>query len=166
LKNLVCFDSFTESQKEEASKVGLSLIAYGDVLKEGEKKESIAFEEPGPDTIYIFCYTSGTTGDPKGSMIAHSYFVGCAVAMEHYDYKFSCMDTVISYLPYAHIFEQAMFVFSIFMGIKIGYYQGNPLLLFDDINALKPSILISVPRILNRIHSKVMEEIGRKGKCA
>ena len=97
-------DSFTESQKEETSKVGLNLIAYGDVLKEGEKKGSLAFEEPKPDTLYIFCYTSGTTGDPKGSMIDHSYFVSCSAAMEYYEYKFSSMDSVISYLPYAHIF--------------------------------------------------------------
>ena len=76
--------------------------------------------------------------------------------------NFTKEDICLSYLPYAHIFEQAFFLYSCFVGVKNGFYQGSPLLLFDDIAELKPTMMISVPRILNRIYSKVLEEISRK----
>lgn len=44
----------------------------------------IEFEEPKSDTIYMLCYTSGTTGDPKGSMIPHSYFVSCCNFVKYF----------------------------------------------------------------------------------
>ena len=122
-------------------------------------------KSPSPSTCYIFCYTSGTTGDPKGAMLSHSYFIGCVVAITYYQYNFTPVDTAISYLPYAHLFEQAILCSSLFLGFKHGYYQGNPLLLFDDIAELKPTMLVTVPRILNRIYTKVLDEISHKGKC-
>lgn len=48
-------------------------------------------------------------------------------------------------------------------GIKNGYYQGNPLKLFDDIEALRPTIIVTVPRILNRIFTKITDDVSKKG---
>jgi long-chain acyl-CoA synthetase len=93
-----------------------------DVLESGKTNNEVSLKEPSPDTIYIFAYTSGTTGDPKGSMIPHSYFVASCVAIDYYAYNYTSTDIAISYLPYAHIFEQAIFCFSMFYGIKNGYY--------------------------------------------
>mmetsp|Transcript_43355 Transcript_43355/g.41780 ORF Transcript_43355/g.41780 Transcript_43355/m.41780 type:complete len:104 (+) Transcript_43355:367-678(+) len=98
-------------------------------------------------------------------MITHRYLMATMIAVEDYPRPFSNNDTFISYLPYAHLFEQAIFWFSICFGMKHGYYQGNPLLLFDDIAALKPTIIVTVPRILNRIYTKVLEEVSRTGCC-
>ncbi len=48
-------------------------------MKQGKSlKDYSLFLEPTPDTIYMFCYTSGTTGDPKGAMINHRGFISCA----------------------------------------------------------------------------------------
>lgn len=41
-------------------------------------------------------------------------------------------DVLISYLPYAHVFEQSVFVVTMSKGASHGYYSGNPLMLFDD----------------------------------
>lgn len=79
-------------------------------------------KRPTPDDVVIFCYTSGTTGDPKGSMISHSYFMTVCLCVDSYHYQFTNMDCAISYLPYAHIFEQAVFNYAIFFGTKFGYY--------------------------------------------
>lgn len=57
--------------------------------------------------------------------------------------------------------EQCSFLISIFKGTKIGYYSGNPLLVFDDMAILKPTFLVTVPRILNKIHSKVYEDVAK-----
>jgi long-chain acyl-CoA synthetase len=76
--------------------------------------------------------------------------------------NFTTEDVALSYLPYAHLFEQAFFIYTCFIGMKNGYYQGSPLLLFDDIETLKPTMLLSVPRILNRIYNKIFEDVSRK----
>lgn len=48
-------------------------------------------------------------------------------------------------------------------GMKNGYYQGNPLKLFDDIETLKPTIIVTVPRILNKIFTKITDDVSKKG---
>lgn len=53
----------------------------------------------------MFAYTSGTTGDPKGSMINHSYYVAICDFVDYFGANFNKDDVTISYLPYAHIFE-------------------------------------------------------------
>jgi long-chain acyl-CoA synthetase len=83
--------------------------------------------------------------------------------MEYLDAAITPDDIAISYLPYAHIFEQAIFVYSIFIGFSHGYYDGNPFKLQEDMKELKPTVFATVPRILNRIHQKVMGTIEQKG---
>lgn len=46
------------------------------------------------------------------------------------------------------------------LGCKIGYWQGNVNLLVDDIGALKPSVFIGVPRVFDRIYSRVIDQVG------
>lgn len=65
-------------------------------------------EDVNRDSIYTICYTSGTTGKPKGVMLTHGNFVSNIGAMEHYDsdFTFNDDDIYISYLPLAHVFER------------------------------------------------------------
>ncbi len=86
--------------------------------------------------------------------------------VDYWQFNLTENDVAISYLPYAHIFEQAFFIMSLFTGMKSGFFSGSPLLLFEDIAALRPTMLLSVPRILNRIYSKVYEEVGKKSKMS
>ena len=95
-------------------------------IDNGEK----LYDDPTPDTCYMFAYTSGTTGDPKGGMIRQSYFTVIARYIEDSIGGHHPGDTNISYLPYAHIFENAVFCYSLFTGMRQGYYEGNPLTLF------------------------------------
>jgi long-chain acyl-CoA synthetase len=46
------------------------------------------------------------------------------------------------------------------LGCKIGYWQGNVNLLVDDIGALKPTVFIGVPRVFDRIYSRVIDQVG------
>ena len=110
----------------------------------------------------MFAYTSGTTGDPKGSIIPHSYYVSVCNFVELFGANLTHQDVALSYLPYAHIFEQGVFTYIFFTGMKVGYFSGTPLLFFDDLEVLKPTMLLVVPRILNRVYVKVMEEVEKK----
>lgn len=152
IKNIITFDDTPAEKQEKAKELGVSIYHFRDVLEQGRQHPEVTFKEPTPDTIHMFCYTSGTTGDPKAAMLSHSAFVPVATVIDYYSGGLNETDVSISYLPYAHVFEQAIFVYTLFSGTAHGYYDGNPLKLLDDIKTLKPTFICTVPRILNRVH--------------
>jgi len=81
----------------------------------------------------MFCYTSGTTGDPKGAKMSHSGFVSTQHLVDYVRLNLDETDCSISYLPFAHIFEQCNLIFSLGRGYRHGFYSGDPLKLLDDI---------------------------------
>jgi long-chain acyl-CoA synthetase len=100
------------------------------------------------------CYTSGTTGDAKGVKLTHSNLLH---DVESFMEKVStdAGTVMISYLPYPHVFEQALMGAIMACGGKIGYFNGNPATLTEDCAMLKPTVFTSVPRLYNKIHSKI-----------
>jgi len=114
----------------------------------------------------MFCYTSGTTGDAKGAKINHCGLLANSYFWDNGKIGYTPEDVVISYLPLAHAYEQSTLIKSIAVGYSIGYYSGDALKLMEDIAVLKPTIFNTVPRILNRIHSKIIEGVATKGAFA
>jgi long-chain acyl-CoA synthetase len=82
--------------------------------------------------------------------------------------KVSDTDVHLSYLPLAHMFERVVQVALWSAGCQVGFYQGSPLKLMEDIAVLRPTMFPSVPRLFNRIYDKLMAAIettpGIKGK--
>ena len=109
---------------------------------------------PDENHIYIMSYTSGTTGDPKGVKLSHKNVLSsCKCVLPKM--KSYPGDTIISYLPYTHSFEQILFSFTMLTQMQIGYWVGDPLRLVEDVGKLRPHIFPSVPRIYNRIYAKL-----------
>ena len=109
---------------------------------------------PEPDDIYVISYTSGTTGDSKGVKLSHRNLLTAAKAGAKVT-DLRAGEAIISYLPFTHSFEQGLFSFSLFRGLKIGFYQGNPAKLVEDCAALKPAMFPSVPRLYNKIYGVI-----------
>ena len=84
-----------------------------------------SYKEPEPNDIYMFCYTSGTTGVPKAVKISHRNILSVSTAANYAGVEVYDDDTVISYLPLAHSFEKVLFVLCIFKAVRIGYYMGD-----------------------------------------
>ena len=71
------------------------------------------------------------------------------------NFSLSDEDVHISYLPLAHMMERICQAMVLMNSGKIGFYRGDVKLLIEDIQALKPTIFVSVPRLLNRVYDKV-----------
>ena len=116
LASLVSFDNFTEDIRAQGKEVGINIYHFNEVIEAGKKAASIVLKAPKPESIYMFCYTSGTTGDPKAAMLTHSNFISVSAATIEHGIVLTEEDSSISYLPLAHSFEKAMFVTGIISG--------------------------------------------------
>ena len=74
-------------------------------------------------------------------------------------------DTVISYLPYTHSFEQALFGWSCMMALKIGFYTGDPAKISEDCQFLRPDFFPSVPRLYNKMYSRIKDRFADAKGC-
>uniref|UniRef100_A0A8C6UR35 Long-chain-fatty-acid--CoA ligase n=1 Tax=Neogobius melanostomus TaxID=47308 RepID=A0A8C6UR35_9GOBI len=109
------------------------------------------FQPPQPDDLAIICFTSGTTGNPKGAMLTHCNIVSNLSSF----IKTSSDDVMVSFLPLAHMFERVVEGVMLVHGARIGFFQGDIKLLMDDLATLKPTVFAVVPRLLNRMYDKI-----------
>lgn len=167
ITHLVSMDAFDKSIQMDAKDVGIQVYHINEVVEEGKKHANfdLAATMPKADDIYMFCYTSGTTGDPKAAKLSHGNLIAAASATLYVGgIDFSDDESIISYLPLAHSFEKSIFATCCITGMSIGYFSGDPLKLLDDLKELKPTYFPSVPRLFNRIYDKIKG--GLKDKSA
>lgn len=145
-----------EYLQQSAKDAKIALLFFSDVVKLGEACPTEVMP-PKEDDLALICYTSGTTGNPKGALMLHKNYSACAAGLEEWirPLNMGPDDTHISYLPLAHVFEQAVCGTVLAHGAKIGFYQGDIKLLTDDMQALQPTIFPTVPRLLNRIYDTI-----------
>ncbi|KAK3027237.1 hypothetical protein RJ639_041655, partial [Escallonia herrerae] len=120
------------------------------------------FCPPKPDDVATICYTSGTTGTPKGAVLSHRGLIANAAGV-NCGLRLYPSDIFISYLPLAHIFERANQVMVVYIGGSSGFYQGDNLKLMDDMSALRPTVFCSVPRLYNRIYDGIANAVKTSG---
>ncbi|KNC98236.1 uncharacterized protein SPPG_06636 [Spizellomyces punctatus DAOM BR117] len=167
LKHLVIMDTPDEELIAKGKGLDVEVISIIDLEREGAEKPKEG-TLPTKDTIATICYTSGTTGLPKGVMLSHENLLSFTAATRSLvDSNSVCNynkdDCYISYLPLAHVFERIVQVCLTWAGARIGFYQGDTLKLLDDVAELKPTIFASVPRLYNRIYDKVLQGVKAKG---
>ncbi|PHU10143.1 Long chain acyl-CoA synthetase 7, peroxisomal [Capsicum chinense] len=143
------------------STTGMKLISYTRLLSQGRSSMQ-PFCPPRPEDIATICYTSGTTGTPKGVVLSHANLVASVAGMT-LAIKFYSSDIYISYLPLAHIYERANQISAAYFGVAIGFYQGDNLKLMDDLVTLRPTVFSSVPRLYNRIYAGITNAVQTSG---
>lgn len=106
-----------------------------------------------PEDLATIIYTSGTTGKPKGVMLTHhniiSNFKVCA-----YIPPFGEEAKAVSYLPLCHVYERMLNYLYHYLGFSI-YYAENLGTITDNMKDVKPDIISTVPRLLEKIYDKL-----------
>ncbi|XP_006882297.1 PREDICTED: long-chain-fatty-acid--CoA ligase 1 isoform X1 [Elephantulus edwardii] len=157
LKIVVLMDSYGSDLVERGKKCGVEIMSMKALQNLGRANKRKP-KPPAPEDLAVICFTSGTTGNPKGALITHQNIVcDCSafVKVTETAITLNASDTHISFLPLAHMYEQLMQCVMLCHGAKIGFFQGDIRLLMDDLKVLQPTIFPVVPRLLNRMFDRI-----------
>ncbi|XP_022061668.1 long-chain-fatty-acid--CoA ligase 6 isoform X1 [Acanthochromis polyacanthus] len=160
LRRIILMDAFDSALVEHGKSCGVHVQAMQEVEALGREHYRKPIP-PAPDDLSIVCFTSGTTGNPKGVMLTHGNvvadFSGFLKVTDKVIFP-NQDDCLISFLPLAHMFERLIESVVYCHGGRIGFYQGDIRLLPDDMKALRPTIFPVVPRLLNRMYDKIFSQ--------
>jgi len=154
LKAVIAFDDIP----------GLANMSIGELEKrgtQGENRETIAtYREDAltvrPDDVATIIYTSGTTGEPKGVMLTHDNIFSNVQAARK-AIPFEGEDTALSFLPLSHIFERMGGHYLMWAtGTSIAYAESIDTVPVN-LQEVKPTIVLSVPRLYEKMYARVLE---------
>jgi len=111
----------------------------------------------GPADSATIVYTSGTTGIFKGVVLTHANIVSNVQACYEL-FDLGPTDVAMSFLPLAHIFERMMDFYYLARGVSIAYAESIDSLP-QNLREVRPTIMAVVPRLLQKIREKVVEEV-------
>ncbi|XP_034078690.1 long-chain-fatty-acid--CoA ligase 1-like isoform X5 [Gymnodraco acuticeps] len=183
VKTIVLMEAPSADLVSRGQQAGVHIISLQEMEANGKANHRQPMP-PRPEDMALICFTSGTTGNPKGAMLTHRNVVSnCSAFIKTTESNaqttsedvllsflplahmfervvevcapFSHSDVHISFLPLAHMFERVVQGVMIVHGARIGFFQGDIRLLSDDLNTLKPTVFPVVPRLLNRMYDKI-----------
>ena len=154
LAHVICFDESAEAQ------CTMTLAA---VERTGSANDSpdlaAAWERDAlnvaPNDLATIIYTSGTTGEPKGVMLSHDNIYSNVVATADAIGSTSS-DVALSFLPLSHIFERMGDYWHFANGVSIAYVESFDLVPTAMVQ-LRPTIVLSVPRLYEKMYARVLE---------
>lgn len=164
-RHVIVVDGVTPAAAQLAAEASLEVVSFAKVEAVGAQMiatEGHKHSPPSPKDVATFCYTSGTTGNPKGAMLTHENLMsamagipGVMVPETH--------DRHLSYMPLAHIFERVILNQMFLYGASVGFWRGDALMLIEDMQACRPTLMAAAPRVLNKIYDKVAGGINAAG---
>ena len=139
-------------------------LAFAGVLDRGKRLDETSpgsFERSAeaarPGDLASVIYTSGTTGLPKGVMLSHANFVSNIDSLRA-AIDFRADDTILSFLPLSHVLERTATFLFVHSGSTIAYAESIEAVAANMVE-VRPTIVVSVPRLFEKIYSRVMDQI-------
>jgi long-chain acyl-CoA synthetase len=141
-----------------------SILSLAELEAKGEKSRQAVpslFEDAArsvkPDDLASIIYTSGTTGLPKGVMLTHANFTSNVETLATI-IPFSDRDTDLSFLPLSHVLERLVTFAFMSRGVSMAYAESVETVA-GNLLEVKPTIMVSVPRLFEKIYAKVMDNV-------
>ena len=155
-----------EAQRTKVADAGVAhVITFDELDALRERGRRFAAESPkalaeaeaqvSEADLFTFIYTSGTTGPPKACMIRHRNYYEMAGCVDHVEAFALADDVMLLYLPLAHNFGRLMHL----LGAHTGYttaFCPDPLRVAEALPAVRPTLLPSVPRLYEKVHTAVL----------
>ncbi len=120
------------------------------------KKELSGF---GSEELATIIYTSGTTGEPKGAMLTHSNLFHQIDTVDAY-FDVGPEDRSLCFLPLSHVFERS-WSYYIFHSGAVNHYMDDHKLVREYMEEVKPTVMVSVPRLFEKIYSGANEKLRK-----
>ena len=147
---------------------GLTLAQLEEKGRDLEQREpghiTRSSEQTKPEELATIIYTSGTTGEPKGVMLTHSNLVSNLIDSSGH-LEFGKHDIALSVLPLSHVFErQAMYMY-LHRGMAV-YFAESLQTIGPNLREVRPTVLVGVPRIFEKIYQRIRERAAEAGKLS
>ncbi|KAJ3323464.1 Long chain acyl-CoA synthetase 7 peroxisomal [Boothiomyces sp. JEL0866] len=149
-----------EENRDKAQLVGVKLVSFKQLEVTGKEIQKSHFI-PEPNDIFTICFTSGTTGEPKGAMISHRNLVAQAagtldlIPIKH---RIQQSDKHISFMPMSLMFERLNLHTIASQGCQIEVFDGSSSELIEYLEHFKPTIFLSVPLVINKLHDRIQQK--------
>ena len=161
--------SFKELDSQLISKLNIEYISPKNMINIG--KEAVAnnpdqfnrfIENLNPESVATIVYTSGTTGEPKGAVIKHKALFQVLKNVKKFVHSsIGESDRFLTFLPLSHVLGRLESFFPILFGSE-SVYATDMKKLIEEIPIVKPTLLMAVPRVLEKVYEKAMHQISSK----
>ncbi len=159
LKLIVTFDEVKTRKR--------GVISFREALEEGaacadQEKLDRRIHSIKPKDLATVIYTSGTTGAPKGVMLSHDNFIQDGIlSLERFHPHVTDSDRFFSILPLSHALERNTgYYIPIYVGATVYFCEDVSKTLMRDLTEVRPTIMVSVPRIFEKIHAAVLSKLS------
>jgi len=157
LRQIIIFDG-------ESSTDG-SVLGFADFLRKGENVPETEYEARAKslrgDDLASLVYTSGTTGMPKGAMLTHENLLFVSESAAQCLYLEAYFETLL-FLPLAHVFARLIIYFCLNRGLAIAFAESLEKVA-DNLKEIRPHFICSVPRIFEKIYTKITSGVHDAG---
>lgn len=160
--------ALSDAQRQAFAAHGVDYYTLAEVVELGTHAPPYRYRVTRAHDLYSVVFTSGTTGDPKGAMLLHRNALAGVSAIQSCDYFVHGLrhEVHYSYLPMAHVYERLLVLTMLCSAGRLGFLSSSIAHLMDDLGALRPTFLIGVPRVWQRIKDSVTDAVRRKGVLA
>jgi long-chain acyl-CoA synthetase len=157
LRTIVTFDNADQGG-------GAGVLDFNTLLTRGAQRDHAAergqrVQQTAPESLASIIYTSGTTGEPKGVMLSHANFMHQLAAVDAH-FNVGPADRSLCFLPLSHVYERS-WSYCVFSHGAQNNYISNPREVIQYLSEVRPTAMVSVPRLYEKIYGAVMDKLEK-----